>query len=401
MRFVNTFTRYISAALFVILLTAATSVKAQNTIVYITGPGFVPCGGSGFYSAHPHGSGMVTSYSWLATFSSGGAASGGGPSFFLNFPNASGVASISLTATVRENGNYRTVFAHYHTSYGGAAPSQPGTISGIASTCNANSTATYAISPVSGASTYNWSVSSPYRIINPVTGTLVTSYSGPQTSVSVRFPSSGSVSNGYVRVSATSGGACSATSAVRSKTVKFGAQAATMSGPTTVTRFGIASYGLNGGGFSNISWSTPSGFDPLTGTNGTNLVVEVLGTSGGPVTASYQACGVTRSITKYVSVRNNGGGGPFLEYPRRDALEEDVIQIEGLYPNPATEFVTLSASSELKSVVVMNLVGQVVKDAEEVSGNKATVSVVDLKSGNYFIVAVSADGRKVHPLVVE
>lgn len=403
MQLSNTFTRLFSAAFLVVVFTAASiSAKAQ---VYISGPGSVPCGGTGFYSAYSFGGENIVSYSWFASFSSGGAASGGGPSFFVSFPSSSGTANISLTAWYYDQyGRYQTAYATYYTTYGGGvAPAQPGTISGTSATCTANGTHTYSISAVSGASTYTWEASSPYKIVHPSSGALVGSYTGTQTSVSVRFPSSGSVTNGYVRVRSNSSGACAASSSFRSKTVKFGPQNATMNGPTTVSRWGFANYSISGSNLSNVSWTAPTGFSPLGSTSGTTSVTyEIMGTTSGYVTANYTSCGVSKSAWKYVTVSTGGGGGPVLEIPYRGVNDEvEEIVIESIYPNPASDVVTVSSTSDLKAVYVMNVVGQTVLNVSDLAGKHANLNVGDLKAGNYFVIVISEEGKKTHQLVVE
>ncbi|HAA23800.1 MAG TPA: hypothetical protein DCP28_35370, partial [Cytophagales bacterium] len=282
-------------------------------------------------------------------------------------------------------------------TYGGIAPATPGTISGSTNVCGNNTTRTYSISAVNGAATYNWSVTSGYRIVHPATGSLVTSYSGTQRSISVRFPSSGSVSNGQIRVSATSGGNCTATSGLRTKTVKFGPQTYPVTGPSTLRRYNTGRYTVSGYGITNRSWSFPSSLSPLTGTTSNSIVLEALGTSSGYVTLTYRSCGVTRSSSKYVTISNSGGGGA-----ARGSLGEELeATISGIYPNPAVDVVTVTAGSPLKQVSVMNLLGQTMQTTPQISGREATVDVASLEAGSYLIIAVDEEGKKVHKLVVE
>ena len=399
------FTRLLAVSLLIVgMTTASTQAKAQ-TWVYITGPTNVACGGQGFYNAFATGTGTVTSYSWFATFSSGGAASGFGSSFLLNFPNASGAATISLTAYIREsNGTFRSTYSTWNTSYGGVAPAMPGTISGPTHICTPNSTSTYSISAVSGASTYTWSVPNPYKIVHPSNGSLVNSYTGTQRSISVRFPSSGSVSagsSGWIRVRANSGGACPASSSLRNKNVAFGPQYGSISGSSTLGQSGLYTFRLNGSNLTNISWTYPSGISPWGSTTSSILTVEVLGNSGGGyMRAYYKSCGVNRLASKYVTITNSSGD-PGIIIPRDVVNETEAVEGVSIYPNPASDVVTITSASYLKSVTLTNVVGQTLRTATDVGGMQATLNVNGLEAGNYFVVAISEAGKQVHQLVVQ
>ncbi|MEL6539051.1 MAG: hypothetical protein AAFQ98_26780, partial [Bacteroidota bacterium] len=202
-------------AMLVFALLSFTSSYGQS--VSIGGPLTVNCGAIVEYSAHDGlGSTVVD---WEVVFSNGTSQSRNSSSHFtVIFPNGNG----SATITARSGS---AVPAQITVTYSGSTPPPvPGYISGPAAVCGNNSTHTYSISAVSGAASYAWSVGSGFQIVHPSNGSLVTSYTGPQTSISVRFPNSGSTSNGQISVAAVSGGACSSTSGASSRGVRFGPQ---------------------------------------------------------------------------------------------------------------------------------------------------------------------------------
>ncbi|MEL6538311.1 MAG: T9SS type A sorting domain-containing protein [Bacteroidota bacterium] len=402
-------TQVIKISLASVLFTlVSTHLHAQ----FIVGPGNAPCGATVSYSAN---SGQVNNptYSWTVTFSSGGGTGGAGPSITVPLPNTRGTASVFLqitgTITVSTNNPQKpweteevpvNRFASFTTVIGDPNPSRPGIISGPNNVCGNNSTRTYSISAVSGASQYRWEVTSPYRIIHPTTGALVTSYTGAQTSIQVRFPSSGSVANGKVRVAAMTSGTCPGMSSFRELTVAFGPQSYPITGLTDIPKNSSATYQVSGIGLTNFSWSTPSVVTLLTSTNTDRVVVRGSTLGSGYITATYRSCNVTQSSTKRVYVTGTTGGG--VGFFRNAPVEEETtISLAGIYPNPATEAVTVTSEFALEQVMVVNLMGQVVKTLDQVSGNTASIKVQDLEAGTYFVIALDSQGKQTHQLIVE
>ncbi|MEL6539052.1 MAG: T9SS type A sorting domain-containing protein, partial [Bacteroidota bacterium] len=168
-------------------------------------------------------------------------------------------------------------------------------------------------------------------------------------------------------------------------------------GTSTINRTKSGRFTISGYGMTNLSWSHPSGFSPLTGLNTNSIVLEATGTGQGYVTASYRSCGVTRSASKYVQIVSSGGGGA----ARASLGDELEVGLSAIYPNPAVNEVTVTSTSDLKQVSVVNLMGQTLQTLSEVSGREATLNVSGLKSGSYLIIAVDAEGKQVHRLVVE
>ncbi|HAP59201.1 MAG TPA: hypothetical protein DCR93_06750, partial [Cytophagales bacterium] len=296
----------------VLLLMANSPTLAQS----VNGPLYADCGTSVVYYGSAPGIPNPT-FSWNIAYSSGGGTSSLGPTIAVNLPNARGLATIRLTVSWEElvttvipnpSGMGTTTITRreprsssvtYYTQIG-FIPSVPSILSGSGVVCGNNSTGTYSTNSVPGATTFTWEVSPPYRIVHPITGALVSTYTGTQTSVNVRFPGSGSVSNGYIRVKANSGGNCPASSGYRTRKVEFGPQTGSMTGPSTMALTTVGRFTVSGSGLSNYSWSTPSGLSPLSGTTTNSMVAEGLSATSGYVTATYRTCGVTRSSSRYV-----------------------------------------------------------------------------------------------------
>lgn len=76
--------------------------------------------------------------------------------------------------------------------------------------------------------------------------------------------------------------------------------------------------------------------------------------------------------------------------PETASLDENTIEVN-VYPNPATEFITVSADQAIESLQITALSGSVLKTVEAVEG-KIKVDVSDLPAGQYFLVVGTAQG---------
>ncbi len=63
-----------------------------------------------------------------------------------------------------------------------------------------------------------------------------------------------------------------------------------------------------------------------------------------------------------------------------------------LYPNPATDVVTIETASEIRSIVLYNIMGQVVKNVASATGSTVTLPIANLPQGHY-IVSVTTQHR--------
>jgi hypothetical protein len=73
-----------------------------------------------------------------------------------------------------------------------------------------------------------------------------------------------------------------------------------------------------------------------------------------------------------------------------------------VYPNPATDFVMVEASQDIRSIEVTNYMGQVVSAVKAVEATQYQVNTSDLSSGIYFIEVETAAGiEKVRIVISE
>ncbi|MDR4988589.1 MAG: T9SS type A sorting domain-containing protein, partial [Bacteroidales bacterium] len=88
-----------------------------------------------------------------------------------------------------------------------------------------------------------------------------------------------------------------------------------------------------------------------------------------------------------------------VEFTVSDTSVEEVLNNIGLYPNPATEVLTVEAQAVMNRILMYDMVGNVVLD---VPANAMTyeVSVRDLKPGMYFIRIVLDAGTATHKIQV-
>ena len=68
-----------------------------------------------------------------------------------------------------------------------------------------------------------------------------------------------------------------------------------------------------------------------------------------------------------------------------DAALADKAGALSVYPNPATDVVTVEAGEEIESIAVYNLAGAMIAAPANIEGNKATVNVENLAAGSYIV----------------
>lgn len=72
-----------------------------------------------------------------------------------------------------------------------------------------------------------------------------------------------------------------------------------------------------------------------------------------------------------------------------------------LYPNPASDAVTISYQNGIKAIKVLNQTGEVVRSIENLSSDEHILRVGDLAKGIYYVLVTSNDGVSVQKLAVE
>ncbi|MES2556599.1 MAG: T9SS type A sorting domain-containing protein [Bacteroidota bacterium] len=148
---------------------------------------------------------------------------------------------------------------------------------------------------------------------------------------------------------------------------------------TTTPQDGVICLGssatLTAGGATTYLWS-PSA--TLSSDNGTTVTATPTTTITYTVTGTqFEGCTNTETVT--VTVEDCAGIG-----------EQNEIAFE-LYPNPATDLVTLQTAGDLviEQVELLNNNGQVIRT---ISGAASTISTSDLAAGSYFVRIQHANG---------
>jgi hypothetical protein len=245
----------------------------------ITGPTSVCQGSSYTWSISPVPG--ATSYAW----------------FLPGWSGTSSSTSITAIAGERSGTIYVQAIAecggHYselEVSVNTAPPSQPGTITGSTQVCQGSSQ-TYSISPVSGATSYTW--------------TLPSGWSGSSTSTSITATAGGETDK-VVYISVAANNSCGS-SAPRTNgiIVERPPEMAAMSGPTSVCQGSSYTYNISSviaGSTTFYSLTDPSGWQYVTGGVSGNSASFVLtaGSSGGIISLKAQnSCG---SVTSALNV---------------------------------------------------------------------------------------------------
>jgi hypothetical protein len=87
---------------------------------------------------------------------------------------------------------------------------------------------------------------------------------------------------------------------------------------------------------------------------------------------------------------------------RKEALSVSNVNLNtiNIYPNPATEQVTLSSTNTIASVELFNSLGQKVLNLNADS-NSVTINIANLSKGIYTIKTNTENGQSVSKLIVE
>jgi hypothetical protein len=217
-------------------------------------------------------------YAWNAT---GGTVSGSGNSVSITW-NTAGTQTITVTPSNScGSGPARTLSV---TVNSGTALGQPGPISGATTVCSGTSQ-TYSVTPVSGATSYTW--------------TLPSGWSGTSSSNSI--PATVGANSGNITVTANN--ACgSSTAQTLAITVNpTPSQPGTISGNTTVCQGSSQTYSVTAvPGATSYTWTLPSGW---IGTSSTNSIPVTVGANSGNITVTANnACGSSTAQTIAVTV---------------------------------------------------------------------------------------------------
>jgi hypothetical protein len=133
-------------------------------------------------------------------------------------------------------------------------------------------------------------------------------------------------------------------------------------------------------------------FNTISGETDDTLIVT--GAGSFTVSGSPEECPdfvQTQWISMDVEVHNCGSAG----------LDENTLQSASIYPNPATEQITVSHPSELiEKIEIRNTAGQLVR-ITTVNQLSTTLSVDNLRKGTYFITVNYSDRYEVLPVTIQ
>jgi hypothetical protein len=163
-------------------------------------------------------------------------------------------------------------------------PSQPGAISGTSTVCQ-GSTQTYSVSPVTGATSYTW--------------TLPSGWTGSSTTNSINAIVGANSGN----ITVTANNACgSSTAQTLAITVnQLPTQPGSISGTTTVCQGSTQTYSVAAvSGATSYTWTLPSGW---TGSSTTNSISATVGANSGNITVTANnTCGSSTAQTLAITV---------------------------------------------------------------------------------------------------
>jgi len=195
------------------------------------------------------------------------------------------------TYTIAPNAAFcwdRTVITFNYVPSGSLVPAQPGPISGPNPAC-AGQNATYSISPVAGATSYNWTVPA---------GWTITSGQGT-TSINVVVGSSG----GQICVTASNSCGSSPPQCLNVSVKNSPTPVGPISGPTSVCQGQTIQYSVPPvSGALNYAWGVPSGSVIISGQGTTQINMQAGSSSGYVAVTLTDNCGFTSKDSLYVSV---------------------------------------------------------------------------------------------------
>jgi len=261
-----------------------------------------------------------------------------------------------------------------------APASITGPANGLCSATNSN----YLVTPVVGASGYNWTV--------PATGTI--NSGSNSNNISVNFNSSFASGNIIVAAVNNCGVGASRSLAVRAVPATPG----TITGPASACAGSTQSYGIQTvQGASNYIWTVPGGavINGGQGTKNLSLNFGSNASTNGTITVkSSNTCGA--SISKVLAVVTT-------ICPR---LGEAVTQLQ-VYPNPANDYINVSFNVEetqQATIILRDAAGRVVYNENIYAAagfNNQQIELSSLSKGVYFVQLQTASSSENTRLILK
>jgi hypothetical protein len=330
----------------------------------------------------------ATSYTWVAPANATLASAQGGTSMTINY----GSAFVSGTLSVTAVGCGGTSAAKTLSITKLAVPATPGTISGAAAPCK-NSTQTYSIAAVTGASSYTWALPTG---VSFVAGSV-------QTGTSIQVVVASTFTSGTLSVKANNCAGSSANKTLALSGTAAPATPSTITGSTSVTQNSTNNaYSVTAVAGLTYNWSVPAGCTITLG-QGTSAIKVTWGTVAGIVSVtSTNACGTSVASTKAVSVKRSeeADADAGITSARTEETVEtvetlltstDALNAIAVYPNPTTgeARITFSATTSSKySLNIVDLQGRVINSTSgaAIEGNNTIdINLSNCSNGVYMI----------------
>ncbi|WP_299433803.1 T9SS type A sorting domain-containing protein [uncultured Aquimarina sp.] len=345
---------------------------------------------------------------WTVRLPNGIIRSFSGTSILVNLGSTPGIANISATTVCGNMGQSSSTSRSV--VVGGVRLPTP-SLAGVSFLCS-NSSGTYTISAVSGASSYRVEVPTGWRVNNTTNAITTTSRT-----ITLRAPSTGAGA-GQIRVRANANSTCDINSNFSTKTISFGRRNIEIFGPTSTAPNNLIVYNCSTLGISNFNWTVPSSWNLHSGTNQAGIVVESPSSSGTyTIRVTGTSCGVTvsRSINVTVATGGSGGGpipiggGGMLGMAEEESdiedtnAEENSVELSGfntdnisMYPNPVKDVLHFRSSKnqEISSVELFDLQGKKVA-SQVIDLDGSAMDVKRLNIGLYMARIVLKDGSSI------
>ncbi len=364
--------------------------SAPTTPLPIQGPVTGACGG-GTYNYSIPAVASATSYTWYAPAGSiiSTSASSGNPltcavtSVDITFPvgfikgDVSVISNSGCSSSIKRDAHVRSILA--------ATGLITGTQFGL---CDIQNVA-YSVVPVNGASGYTWTIS-------PSTGTTI--HNNGTSNITIDFDPT------FVKgeLCVTADNVCGHGNSRCMKLYAHPQGSAIPSGPTGAcnnnSNLSIAYYSVSPVFNANYyHWTVPTGAHIVIGEGTTNITVDYMGSVSGNVSCRPQNdCGIASTAKKAVIVNacrlSNG--------------EESTMQLSA-YPNPASDNLTVSFSSEESAVYGINMydmTGRLVINQTSqafVGMNKQEINLQNISGGLYNLVVTRGGVTERLRVVVE
>ena len=259
----------------------------------------------------------------------------------------------------------------------------PGLISGpLEAVCGGRTGVVYSVSPVSGATAYNWVASAGVITSGQGTNTISLNVPATYTSMTLKVQS--------VNV-------CGVPSVLnKGITIRSAPlRPAAMSGPSeTCPGAGVSFTASSVSGASSYVWTVPSGWT-ITGGQGTSTVSALSGSASGYMQVyASNICGNSVALKKLVSIvacaetEND-----------EQAVEARQSAFVSIFPNPAHDLVTVQGVG-MKEIQLIDISGRILQEWHNIDSFSKEIDL-SYPAGIYFIQVTGDNWQETKKLVVE